>query len=387
MDPLDWSLWRPSPLTIGIEEEFMLVDPSDWFLAFRSDEVFAALPADLCDRASLETHAAVMETKTGVHWSVADAVAELADLRGSLAEALARHGLRAAVAGTHPAAVWSDTTVSEHRRYREVAESMRVLARREPTLATHIHVGVPTAGAAIRLLNGMRKHLPLLLALSANSPFWQGRATGFASTRVSLFDAFPRTGLPRVFAGYADWAESVQRLIRAGAIADPSFLWWDIRLQPRYGTVEIRIMDAQTTVEDVAPLAALVQSLARLELQGGTLDGGDRTAVEVIEENRFLAARDGMDARFIDHESGGQVTATAVLERTLRACESHSDQLGCDAELAALPALAEANGAARQLERARHGDLRSVTEALSHAYLPEHRVPREARARALVEAA
>lgn len=351
----------------------MLVDPSDWSLAFRSDEVLATLPAELRGRVSPETHAAVMETQTGVHVLVADAVAELAQLRDALAEALSAHGLRPAVAGTHPAAVWSETTVSGQRRYREVADSLRVLARREPTLATHIHVGVPTAGAAVRLQNGMRKHLPLLLALSANSPFWQGRETGFCSTRVSLFDAFPRTGPPRLFGGYADWVQAVERLIRSGAIADPSFLWWDIRLQPRYGTVEIRIMDAQTTVDDVAALAALVQSLAALELERDVARA-EGPAAEVIEENRFLAARDGMNARLIDPESGGRIPAALELERTLRACVPHAEHLGCDAQLAAVSSLAVATGAARQIEDARDGDLRRVTEGLSRAYLAEHRV-------------
>jgi len=217
----------------------MLVDPFDWSLAFRSDDVFAALPHSLRDRSSVETHAAVMELKTGVHRHVTDAVAELAGLRRTLAGALAAQGLRAAVAGTHPTALWGDTVVSSDERYRSVDDSMRVLARREPTLATHIHIGVSSAEDGVRLMNRMRPHLPLLLALSANSPFWQGRATGFASTRTTLFGAFPRTGVPRVFAGYADWARSVGPLIGSGAIADPSFLWWDIRLQPRYGTVEI----------------------------------------------------------------------------------------------------------------------------------------------------
>src|SRR5262249_3846506 len=151
--------------------------------------------------------------------------------------------------------------------------------------------------------NRLRAHLPLLLAVSANSPFWQGRSTGFASTRTTLFDAFPRSGVPRSFAGYADWVATVEPLMRSGAIADPSFIWWDVRLQPRYGTVEVRIMDAQTTVADVGAVAALVHSLARLELER---TDAPETPLEVIRENRFLAARDGMEAWLIDAGSGAR---------------------------------------------------------------------------------
>ena len=193
----------------------MLLDPRDWSLAFRSDEVIANLPPDLRARVTPETHAAVMEVATGVHRRVPDAVAELAELRRRMSRALASQGLRAAVAGMHPSATWSETVVSSHPRYHHIDESMRVLARREPTLATHVHVGVATPRAAVRLLNRLRAHLPLLLALSANSPFWQGRATGFASTRTTLFDAFPRTGVPRSFHGYSDWVRTVDGLVRS----------------------------------------------------------------------------------------------------------------------------------------------------------------------------
>src|SRR5205085_10077741 len=138
---------------------------------------------------------------------------------------------------------------------------------------------------AIRLLNGLRNRIPVLLALSANSPFWQGRDSGFASARTLLFQAFPRTGVPRWFANYADYVEAVDGLIASGAVPDPSLLWWDIRLQPALGTVEVRVMDAQSSGREVAPLVALIQSLARLELEG------ERSAVplgaEVLAENRF----------------------------------------------------------------------------------------------------
>jgi glutamate---cysteine ligase / carboxylate-amine ligase len=369
-----WSAWQAGsasdPYTIGIEEELMLLDPRDWSLAFRSDEVIADLPPDLRDRVKLETHAAVMEIATGVHSRVSDAVTELGELRRRLSRALVGHGLRAGVAGTHPSAVWDDTVVSSHPRYRHIGESMRVLARREPTLATHVHVGVATPQAAVRLLNRLRAHLPLLLALSANSPFWQGRATGFASTRTTLFDAFPRSGVPRSFRGYSDWVETVEPLLRSGAIADPSFLWWDVRLQPRYGTVEVRIMDGQTTVQDVAALAALVQSLARLELERPDAPGEEPTAIELIEENRFLAARDGMEALLIDVDSGERIAASAQLERIFTACHGHAELLGCERELAALRPFAVRNGAARQLAHAGDGDLRRVTAGLARAYSP-----------------
>jgi glutamate---cysteine ligase / carboxylate-amine ligase len=370
----EWSAWRAGPrssqFTIGIEEELMLLDGRNWSLAFRSDQVIADLGPELRDRVTLETHAAVMEITTGVHGRVQDAVAELADLRAKLSRALTGEGLRPAVAGTHPCAVWSDTVVSSHPRYRRIGKSMRVLARREPTLALHVHVGVATPEDAIRIQNRLRAHLPLLLALSANSPFWQGRATGFASTRTTLFGAFPRSGAPRAFRGYRDWAGAVEPLIRSGAIADPTFLWWDVRLQPRYGTVEVRIMDGQTRVEDVAALAALVQSLARLEFERPCGPEEELMAAEVIEENRFLAARDGMEALLINVDSGERIPATEQLELVLGACQPHAELLGCARELAALRPLAAENGASRQLACARDSDLRQVTADLAGAYHP-----------------
>jgi glutamate---cysteine ligase / carboxylate-amine ligase len=371
----DWATWQRTPWTsqfsIGIEEELMLLDPADGELAFSSDTTLRRLPEALREKVTLETHAAVLEVATGVHRRVCEAAIELGNRRAQMARALADQGVRAAVAGTHPSAVWNDTVLSEHPRFRGIGESMRVLARREPTLALHVHVGIATANAAVRVLNGLRAHLPLLLALSANSPFWQGRETGFASTRTTLFQAFPRSGVPRSFRGYRDWVGAVNPLVRSGAIADPSFIWWDVRLQPRYGTVEVRIMDGQTAIEDVAALAALVQSLARWILDRPYSADDEWPACEVIDENRFLAARDGMDALLIDLESGELVPALVHLEKLVEACRPHAEALGCARELSSLRLLAASTGAARQLAAARRGDLRDVTAGLASAYCPD----------------
>ena len=151
---------------------------------------------------------------------------------------------------------------------------MRELARREPTFGLHVHVAVPDPETALRALNAIRGHLPVLLALSANSPFWQGRDSGLASARTPIFQAFPRTGPPRRFSGYADYVEAIDVLVRCDAIPEPTFLWWDARLQPRFGTLEVRIMDSQIRVADTAAIAALVQCLVRLEARARAGRGG-----------------------------------------------------------------------------------------------------------------
>ena len=213
-------------------------------------------------------------------------------------------------------------------------------------MALHVHVGVPAPDDAIRVLNGLCRNAPVLLALSGNSPFWHGCDSGFASSRTVIFQAFPRTGLPRHFDSYGDYVEAVDALIASGALPDPSFLWWDVRPQPALGTVDVRVMDAQSTVVEVAPLVALVQSLARLELEGHpspVIPGA-----EVLAENRFLAARDGMDARLIDPAARSLVPVREMLDALLAECRPHALALGCADALDRVPWLAAATGADRQ---------------------------------------
>jgi carboxylate-amine ligase len=291
-------------------------------------------------------------------------------LRRSLDRAVRTMGLRAASAGTHPSAVWQDTVVSDGKRYAFVYGSMRELARREPTFALHVHVGISNANDAVRLVNRMRAHVPLLLALSVNSPFWQGRDTGLASARTPLFQAFPRVGIPRRFRDYEDYVGTVDLLMRCESMPDPTFLWWDVRPQPRFGTVEVRIMDAQTTVAETASIAALVQCVARLEVERGYVSARALEVPEALDENRFLAARDGMDADLIDVELERRVPARELALRLVDACAPHARALGCERELDRVAKMAERTGADRQLEGARGpARLRGLVAELADQYV------------------
>ena len=369
--------WQPHPsgaeYTIGIEEEVMLLHPHDWSLAQQIDRVLEALGPDLRGHVTAETHKSALELATGVHETVGEAAAELRSLRASLDGELTLLGLEVASAGTHPSAVWHETVVSDGRRYQAVYGSMRELARREPTFGLHVHVGVRRAEDALRVYNSMRGHLPMLLALSANSPFWQGRDSGLASARTPLFQAFPRVGIPRAFKSYRDYVSAVDLLIRCGAFPEPTFLWWDVRPQPRFGTIEVRIMDAQTTVSDTAALAALVQSLARLEVEQGYLSPAQLDAVEALDENRFLAARDGVAAELIDVESERRVAVADQLEALLAACMPHAQTLRCSAELEHVRTLAAEPGARRQVEIARNSPerLAGLVQELARHFLEE----------------
>jgi carboxylate-amine ligase len=352
-----------------VEEEVMLLDPSDWSLASHGDAVMERLDGELASHTSTETHGSALELQTDPHPTVAEGLAQLESLRRELARELAELGLRAAAAGLHPFASWQDTRISAGDRYRFLYGSMRELARREPTFALHVHVAVPDPDSALRALNRMRSHVPLLLALSANSPFWQGRETGLASARTPLFQAFPRVGIPRAFLDYEDYVGTVDLLLRCEAFPEPTFLWWDVRLQPRFGTIEVRIMDAQTTVADSTALAALVQCLVRLEATDGS--GADPAVdlPEVLSENRFLAARDGSEASLIDARLGRRTPVPDVLESVLALCTSHAEDLGCLEELLWVRTLAAAPRPARQVQLA-HGPakLEGLVEALADLF-------------------
>lgn len=370
----DWAAWpersRAESFTLGVEEELMLLSPGGWNLAQAADEVLPRLPEDLRTKVCPETHAAALEIETGVARTVGDAARELRCLRDAVKETVAPLDLAVASSGTHPFAVWRETALGGGDRQAEVYGSMRELARREPTYALHVHVALPDADAAVDVFNRMRVHLPLLLALSGNSPFWQGRDTGLASARTPLFQAFPRVGIPRRFASYEEWVGAVDLLTSCEAFPDSTYLWWDVRMVPRYGTLEIRIMDAQIDLEATASLVALVQCLARMELEEAWAEEASHAPQEVWEENRFVAARDGAEARLIVATEGRRVPVADRIDELLPRLRPHAQDLGCVDELEGVCELVHGrNGQRRQLELAGGEDrLPGLVRALAEAY-------------------
>lgn len=364
-----WADWNSdhAPYTVGIEEELLLLHPLNQFLAEESDQILSDLPEDLRRHAAPETHAGVVELISSVHRTVPAAIAELRDLRHRLSDELRLRGLAAAGSGLHPFGPVRGSRTSSGRRYRAVTETMRSLAERQPTAALHVHIGVPDPEAAVRMMHGLRESLPVLMALSANSPFSQGHDSGFASMRNRIFSGFPRTGVPRRFQDFDDYVRSIEPLISSGALPDPTFLWWDVRLQPVLGTVEVRVMDAQSNLDDTAALAALVHALARLSLE--EWPGEAAAPPEVLAENCFLAARDGVEARLIEPAQRRLVPLSLTVDGLLGACRTHARALGCGPELEGVSRLALVNGAKRQRAWVHSGrDLHSLLAVLAEQF-------------------
>ena len=323
-----------TPFTVGIEEELLLVDARTHALAPMAQRVLPAmgLPAQT---AAHEAYAAEIELRSSPSRDAAEAVRRLAEVRAAARAA----GAVLMGAGVHPAGELGDAPLVQHERYARVDDQMRGLIRRTPECALHVHVGMPDPETAIRCFNGLRPYLPLLEGLSANSPWWFGTDSGMASARAALVRAYPGRGIPRAFRDFEDYATTVAAAVDAGGLDDYTFLWWDVRPHPRLGTIEVREMDAQASLEDVAALAALVHGLAMhaAEQPPETAD-----PAEGLAWSSFRAARDGLDATL---RVDGRVLALRELGR--RAVELARPYAG-DALDGIERILAEGGGAERQ---------------------------------------
>src|SRR6266705_4087810 len=261
---LDHKFVQSDPYTLGVEEEYMLLDGQTFDLVQHIDTVLAAVAGhELEPRINAELTQSVLEIATPVCHTPAEVADQLRHIRGYVCGIARERGMRVGSAGTHPFSLFERQRITARDRYRALVDQMQYVARRELIFGMHIHVAIDDPEKAIKVVNGLLVHLPQFLGLSASSPFWRGEPTGLSSTRQLVFAAFPRSGPPPRFRDYADYAEVVGQLERTGCIADYTHIWWDIRLHPRLGTIEIRICDAVTRLEDAIAITAYIQSLVK----------------------------------------------------------------------------------------------------------------------------
>jgi glutamate---cysteine ligase / carboxylate-amine ligase len=348
--------------TLGIEEELMIVDSETLELQNSIETMLEAMP-QAEGQVKPELMESVCEIATSPCKNTREAGAQLRDLRRLTQRTAGENDLAIGSAGTHPFAMWEDQRIVARPRYRDLVAALRFVARQELIFGVHVHVGVDDPDKAVHVANGMRVHVPLLLALSANSPFWRADPTGLLSTRTPIFRAFPRVGIPPRYDDFEDYSKRVGFMVESGAIEDYTYLWYDVRPHPNFGTVEIRVMDAQTRLEHTLALAALVQALVK-ELSEH-FDSGKELATypyEMLDENKWLAARHGLDGELVDLPSKDRVSTKELVRRVLDRVRGHAEELGSADDLAGIDDLLQrGNGASRQVVvyEANH-DLREV---------------------------
>ena len=351
------------PFALGVEEELFLVDPGDGSQIDARERVLAAVADPERGRITGEVHACEVELITDVCATAGEAARVLGDLR----RAVLATGVGILGTATHPTADEGASEVSDKERYRFIAEQLGD-ALATPVAALHVHVGMPDPETAIRAFNGLRRHLPLLEALAANSPYRHGRDTGFASGRELALRSWARSGAPRAMDGYDDFTAYADRLSRAAGVADYTFHWWKLRPHPRLGTVEVRALDAQSSPRHTASLVALVHTLARHEATADPVLG---PAPEILEEASYRAGRSGLAAQLPDAD-GRLRPVPDVLEEALALARPVADELGCAADLAGVVELV-AEGGGAGLQRADHarGGMDAVLGGLMERTRPE----------------
>jgi carboxylate-amine ligase len=346
--------------TLGVEEELMILDAQTLELA---NAIETMLEPSASGEIKPELMESVLEISTDPCENITQASEQLRALRRQVTQTAETKKLAIGSAGTHPFALWENQRIVARPRYRDLIAALRFVARQELIFGMHVHVGIDDPDKAVHVANGMRVHVPILLGLSANSPFWRGDVTGLASARTPIFRAFPRVGIPPTYENWADYERRIEFMIKARVIEDYTYLWHDVRPHPNFGTVEVRVMDSQTHVEHTLGLAALVQALVRElceHFEAGT--ALSTYPFEMLDENKWLAARHGLEGELVDLPSSDRVGTRELARRLLDRMRDHARDLGAVDELEAVEDLLErGNGAARQVVvyEANH-DLREV---------------------------
>ncbi|HEY5611336.1 MAG TPA: carboxylate-amine ligase [Thermoanaerobaculia bacterium] len=324
---------RPS-FTLGIEEEFQVVDPETRELRSHIQEMFAEGAARLQDQIKREMHDSVIEVGTEICANIQEARREVTKLRAALINLTRENKLRICAAGTHPFSHWKDVAITADARYEKIVHDLQMVARANLIFGLHVHVAVEDNETRIQLMNAVRYFLPHIFALSVNSPFWCGHNTGWKSYRSKVFERFPRTGIPDFFRSWGEFEEYVSMLIASGSIDNGKKIWWDLRPHPFFPTLEFRVCDVPMRVDETIAIAALFQAVTvklwKLHAQNITWRLYRRT---LITENKTRAARWGLDGKLIDFGKKIEVPTEALIEELLEFVDDVLDELGSRKEI------------------------------------------------------
>ncbi|HUL14433.1 MAG TPA: carboxylate-amine ligase [Terriglobales bacterium] len=353
--------------TIGVEEEFQIIDPVTCELRSHVMQLVSSASPDILDQVKQEMHQSIVETGTRICENVGDLRIEMHRTRGELVAAAERAGLQVAAAGTHPFSSWIDQVISPGERYQNIVEELQQLARSLLIFGMHIHVAMPDRQTTIDLMNMVRYFLPHLLALSTSSPFWMGRNTGLKSFRTTVFRRFPRTGVPEQFESWSEYENFINLLVRLNCIDNGKKIWWDVRPHPAFGTLEFRMCDVTTKIEEAVAIAALTQAIVvklhRLYTHNQSWRVYRRA---LIEENKWRAARYGIEGKMIDFGKEAEVPMRSLIPELLELVDDVVDDLGSRSAVEYIQTiLHEGTSAERQLRVFEQtGDLKAVVRHL-----------------------
>ncbi len=338
--------------TLGIEEEYQVIDPVTRELISHDQQIVTEAAKVLNDQVKAEMHQAVVEVGTNICNDITDAREQITHLRKSISGIANDLGFKIGASGTHPFSKWENQHITPNPRYHEIINELQDTARSNLIFGLHVHVGMVDKQMALHIVNAMRYFLPHLYALSTNSPFWEGRNTGFKSFRSKVFDKFPRTGIPGVFNDYAEYESYVNLLVKTKCIDSPKKIWWDIRVHPFFPTLEVRICDVPLTVNETISIAALIQALVaklhKLRSQNLSFINYHRA---LINENKWRAGRYGLDGKMIDFGKECEVDTKSLMLELLDFVDDVVDDLGSRKEIEYVEEmLKNGTGADRQLE-------------------------------------
>ncbi len=359
---------QPS-FTLGIEEEYQTVDPTTRDLRSHiSTEMLAQGKLRLEERVKAEMHQSVIEVGTRVCRNIQEAAEDLYDLRRNMVRLAEESGLMLVAGATHPFADWRAQEIYPDPRYAQVVEDLQLVARSNLIFGLHVHVGIEDKEAAIRIMNSLRYFLPHILALSTNSPFWQGMETGYKSYRAKVFEHFPRTNLPDAFASYSEFESYVALLIKTGCIDNAKKIWWDIRPHPFFNTIEVRICDIPLRAEESIAIAALIQATAATLYRLHSLNVDYRQySRALLMENKFRAVRYGLEGKLIDFGKQEEVPLRDLIDEYLDFVGDEMRSLGSETEVGYVrQMLDQGSGADRQLRVFREtGSLLDVVDFMA----------------------